>query len=172
MTILSKNLQRLFKENKLTKAFISRQCDSSPASVHQWLMNKDPIVPKPSRLLTLACLLDTTIEELMTNPRCKSGEIVTPKLNIVFLEKTLKILASSKTIAYAYEYASLKKQAYMFRLIYSLCEDLGAEQITEDDLLGRSADTLLPIIGGDADNKNDKKSKKTSTNKRTPKRRR
>jgi len=171
MTILSKNLQRLFKENEFSKACVARQCDSSPASVHQWLTGKSPIVPKPSRLLTLACLLDTTIEELMTNPRCKSGEIVTPKLNILFLEKTLKILASSKTIAYAYDHASHRKQAYMFRLIYSLCEDLGAEEITEDDLLGRSADTLLPIIGVAADKKNDKKSKKTSTNKRTTKRR-
>ena len=154
MTIISKNLKRLFKEHELSFAEVGRQCNTSASSVTQWIQPIKPIIPRPDKLLIIAGLLHTTIEELMTNPRCKSGEVVSSKLDIRILEKTIGTFANNELLAYAYDNANIKQRAYMFNLLYSLCETTGSKEIDSAELL-----SMTDLPNG---KQNDKKSKKKS----------
>ena len=78
---------------------------------------------KPEALLVLAGLFQTTIEELMTNPRAKSGEIVSPMLNNIFLAKVLNLLEEDNNLTYAYKNASIVFLASC-RMRLTFCDDI------------------------------------------------
>lgn len=141
MTILQKNLKRLFKENSLSLAALSRsfgECDQgiTASGIGQWIQDVKPTVPTVERLVILANLLNTTIEELTENPRCKSGAAVSLALNFTTLKKVIEVLENDKTLSYAYDCATTHQRAYIFKLLYSLSEDIDIEQLAGSELLG------------------------------------
>lgn len=141
MTIISKNLKRLFREHGYSKAEISRICkrEGSPisaAGVHHWVEEVNPLIPKTDKLIILAGLFRTTVDELLTNPNCKAGEAVSSMLNFHVLEKVIALLENHKILSYAYDNGSHYEKAYMFGLLYSLCEDIETERLDGDELLG------------------------------------
>ena len=135
MTVLSNNIQRLRVERGLTIKYIADQCEVSPAAASQWMQKKNPYTPSIDSLLTLAGIFQTTIEDLVTNPRCKSGEVVSPALNFMIVEHVFKLIEPDSVLSYAFAEASPKKKAYLFGLMYSLLEDAGIAEVSIRDVL-------------------------------------
>lgn len=157
MTILSKNLKRLREHRNLSKEFVAQYCKTSQPAVTQWESEAQGYVPKIDKLLALAGLYKTTIEEMYSNPELVPGEIVSPVLDSKILEKVFRTLDKGENISYAFGKARVKRRAYFFTLLYSLCEEIETNYLDETEV------TAL------MDLKNDPKKSKTvkSTRKRT-----
>ena len=135
MTTLSNNIQRLKDDKGYSIKFIADQCGVSPAAASQWMQKKNPYVPSIDSLLTLAGLFQVTIEDLVTNPKCKSGDVITPVLNFIIVEHIFKLVEPDSVLRYAFDEAAPKKKAYMFGLMYSLFEETGIAKVTIADVL-------------------------------------
>lgn len=135
MTTLAKNLKRLREHHNFTKEHIARLCTTTAAAVAQWETLTTAYVPKVNKLLTLALLYKTTIEELYTNPKIVPGEIVSPILDNEILIKVFTTLANSETISYAFDQARVKRRAYFFTLLYSLCKEIEDSYLDETEVI-------------------------------------
>lgn len=134
MTTLAKNLKRLREHHNFTKEHIARLCSTTAAAVAQWETLSTAYVPKVDKLLALALVYKTTIEELYTNPNLVPGEIVSPILDNENLIKVFATLANSETISYAFDKASVKRRAYFFTLLYSLCKEIETSYLDETEV--------------------------------------
>lgn len=135
MTILSNNLKKLREHRKLPKEFIARYCGVTPAAVAQWeLETGKSYVPKIDKLMTLAGLYKTTVDEMYNNKNLIPGEIVNPMLDNKILEKVFRTLDKSETLSYAYAQANIKRRAYLFTLLYSLCEEITSNYLDETEV--------------------------------------
>ncbi len=150
MTTLANNLKRLREHHNFSKEHIARHCSATAAAVAQWENLSTAYVPKVDKLLTLALLYKTTVEELYTNSKIVPGEIVSPILDNMNLIKVFATLEKSETISYAFNRASVKRRAYLFTLLYSLCKDIDTDYLDETEV------TVYMDI------KNDKKKTKAS----------
>ena len=134
MTTLAKNLKRLREHHNFTKEHIARLCSTTAAAVAQWETLSTAYVPKVDKLLALALLYRTTIEELYSNPKIVPGEIVSPILDNENLIKVFTTLANSEVISYAFDNASVKRRAYFFTLLYSLCKEIETSYLDETEV--------------------------------------
>ena len=134
MTTLSNNLKRLREHRGFTKEFVAKYCNTTHAAVSQWESDATAYVPKIDKLIALAGLYKTTVEEMYENPDLVPGEIISPVLDSVILEKVFLSLDKSETISYAFTQASVKRRAYFFTLLYSLCEEIDSNYLDETEV--------------------------------------
>lgn len=134
MTILSTNLRRLREHRNFSKEFIARYCKASQPAVTQWENEAQSYVPKLDKLISLAGLYKTTLDEMCRNPNLVPGEVVSPVLDNVTLEKFFRTMDNSKIISYAFNQASVKRRAYLFILLYSLCEEIESNYLDETEV--------------------------------------
>ena len=135
MTTLANNLKRLREHHNFSKEHISRLCHTTAAAVAQWENLSTAYVPKVDKLLTLALLYKTTVEELYTNSKIVPGEIVSPILDNMVLIKVFATLEKSEMISYAFNRASVKRRAYFFTLLYSLCKEIDTDYLDETEVI-------------------------------------
>ena len=134
MTILSNNLKRLREHQNFSKEFLARYCKTTSAAVAQWENTATAYVPKVDKLMALAGLYKTTIEEMYTNPLLVPGEIVSPILDNSILIKVFSTLDNSQIISYAFNRAGVKRRAYFFTLLYSLCKEITTDYLDETEV--------------------------------------
>lgn len=153
MSILKKNLKRLREENNLKISYVAGMFNISPSAVSQWEYLEKGTKPSVETLIVLANLYKTTVEEITTNPKCKSGEILSDKLDLAKLTNIFKLLEKNKSINYAVERAVPSKKAYIFGILFALIEQLDDVDINE---------VAIDIIG-ERMNKNEQKNKNKKT---------
>ena len=146
MSILSKNLARLFDEEQLTTTKVSQRLTEmghkiSRPGVSSWLpsknKNKRITAPDHEKLLALAGMFGTSVEQILTNPDCHAGDLMSSVWpDLYFLEKTITMLEKDKTLHYAYKKASFQEKAHIVALLYSLLGETEDINLSGKELLG------------------------------------
>lgn len=160
MTILSNNIKSLRKFYGYSQEAVGKHCGVSGSAVSQWEAENSPTLPELEYLFCLSGLFKVTIEQLCHEPDCGPEQTLSPLLDNGVLEKVFRVLANNESINYALETANIKRKAYIFSLLYALCEDDEID-MSDPDALG-----MVAITGG-----RHGKTKETITN-RVPKKRR
>lgn len=135
MTILAKNLKKLREHRKLTKEFVASFCGTSQSAVSQWELDGDrAYIPRLDKLMALAGLYKTTVDEMYNNPNLEPCDLLSAGLDSNVLEKVFLTIDNAETLSYAYEKASVKRRVYLFTLLYSLCEEITSNYLDETEV--------------------------------------